>query len=100
MKKFFVLLLLFVFVLSSCNNVPPGLNDINVSNSSLMATVDPNENLEEYTYVLNLYSRKFHLKNCQYAINMNPNNREVSNDLQYIMSMGFIPCSMCDPDRK
>lgn len=100
MKKALVFLLLSTLVFSSCIGVPPGFKDIEVSNSSLIPTISEESSSTDFVYVVNLSSRKYHLSSCEYAKSISVKNRYETGDIYYIMSMEFIPCSICDPDRK
>ena len=100
MKKIITLLLLSVFILYSCGESLPGLDDIELSNIDLPTTLDEIEIPTDYVYVLNLSSKKYHLQYCKYAISINVKNRYETGDMNYIMSMEFTPCSICEPDRR
>ena len=100
MKKVIISLLMFVLVFSSCMGLPPGLSDIEISNSTMMPTISEESSSTDYIYVVNLSSRKYHLRSCEYAKSISDKNRYETGDTYYIMSMEFIPCSICDPDKK
>ena len=51
------------------------------------------------TYVLNTNSRRIHKPECQYAIDMKPENRYYTDlPLAEIMMQGYAACQICQPE--
>lgn len=49
-------------------------------------------------YVLNTYSKKFHLPTCEGALEMSQRNRkEYSGSREALIEEGYIPCGLCKP---
>ncbi|MBQ8392675.1 MAG: hypothetical protein IJX51_02775 [Clostridia bacterium] len=97
MRKLILIILLLVIFLPSCSDTP-GHGDIPLENTELCTTGKPREPTS-YVFVLNMSTKKFHLQNCKYATSIREENRIETDDIQYIYSLEYSPCSICNPDR-
>ena len=84
-----------------CYNVQPGVTIDYVDGSSYAdgADVDEDEDGgEEYTYVLNTNSKKFHYPDCGSAKSMSEKNRqEYTGTRGSLINAGYTPCRECNP---
>ena len=75
-------------------NVQPGVEiDYTTGASQLAASSS-----DEYPYVLNTNSRKFHAPGCSSVDDIQPENREdYSGSREYLIAQGYEPCKRCNP---
>ena len=74
----------------------PALSDVYAEPTPAPTKPRPTE--PHYKYIINKYSMKFHLPDCEYAQKMNPDNKQYSNSSRAILvSLGYDPCNWCNP---
>ena len=53
---------------------------------------------EQYTYILNTNTNKFHRPGCYHVKKMNDSNKsEVTTTREEVISWGYNPCQVCNP---
>ena len=78
-----------------CYNVQPGVV-IDYADGSNYA--DDSDDGEEFAYVLNINSKKFHYPDCGSARSMNGKNRqEYTGTRERLIKTGYTPCKDCNP---
>lgn len=84
-----------------CYNNQPGITiNYKNGNSSLSASSDTDTDTpsEDFDYVLNTKSKKFHYPDCRSAESISSENRsEFSGTRAELINMGYSPCGNCDP---
>jgi len=90
-----ILSIFLIIIFISCDKSVPGHENIEISNDSLVTTFTRNDDNGDRIYVLNVVSKKYHLKSCDYAIKMNEANRYETSSMHYIMERGYEPCKIC-----
>ena len=53
--------------------------------------------LDEIIYVGNVYTRKFHIATCEYAIAVGQKNKIIFSSREEAIEAGYVPCHVCDP---
>ena len=114
MRKILILLLCLILVLlSACNNeTTNSLPDIEVKlpdgtvadgQTSLPDSIDGNKvNIAEPDVVVDYYvgsntTKKFHLKDCQWAQKMKEDNKVYLSGYNEFIKQGYTPCKNCNP---
>lgn len=79
-----------------CYNVQPGVEIDYATGKSSGANLDSNE--EEYKYILNTNSKKFHEPTCSGVNNISDKNKdEYTGSRSMLMLQGYEPCGNCNP---
>ena len=84
-----------------CYNVQPGVT-IDYADGSSYAEPNVDSGLdddgEEFYYVLNTNSKKFHYPDCRSAHSISEKNRqEYTGTRMYLINIGYTPCQECKP---
>lgn len=83
-----------------CYNVQPGiLIDYGTGESSLDETwFEPDAQQEEYDYILNTNTKRFHYPSCDSTQEMSVKNKDYFNgDREELIKKGYRPCGRCNP---
>ena len=80
-------------------NIQPGVViNYATGESKLAENTQTNTEENDYKYILNTNSKKFHLSTCSNANDINPKNKKESNDIrENIIKNGYTPCKACNP---
>lgn len=85
-------------------NVQPGVDidystgDSRLEEDPVASSSDNETSASSGDYVLNTFSRKFHLPSCDGAASMNPANKEYySGSREELLEKGYSPCGSCQP---
>lgn len=83
-----------------CYNVQPGVV-INYADGTSREESDAenqNDTAEDYNYILNVNSKRFHRPECASAADMKPaNRRNYSGTREELIKDGYNPCGVCNP---
>lgn len=89
------------FETAPCDDFTPGepvLNSQSVTNAAVAGTVPETTGDENYKYVKNTNTLRFHLPQCDSVKDMKEKNKEYSNQTrEEIIAEGYKPCDRCRP---
>lgn len=72
--------------------------DINIEDIIECFTITPEMSAEDFDYILNIHTMKFHLPGCKYVNDISDRNRRGYNgSAEALENVGFKPCGGCRP---
>lgn len=82
-----------------CYNVQPGIEiDYATGESRLIESEGTTSALPDYTYVLNVKTKKFHLPTCSSVTSMSEKNKSYSSATrEELLAQGYTACGSCKP---